>query len=96
MDEATSERFKEGDARVAWKHLKMKFDPNTGAAKVQLKMEFQQTILEEDEDPDNLINKLQLICRRLTVLGAAVSKDDLMFHILKHLPTTYETTVERR
>ena len=94
VDEATSERFKEGDARVAWKNLKVKFEPNTGAAKVQLKMEFQQTILEEDEDPDDWINKLQLICRRLTVLGAAVSKDDLMLHILNHLPTTYETTAE--
>ena len=94
VDEATSERFKEGDARVAWKNLKMKFEPNTGAAKVQLKMEFQQTIVEEDEDPDDWINKLQLICRRLTVLGAAVSKDDLMLHILNHLPTTYKTTAE--
>jgi hypothetical protein len=39
----------------------MRFEPNTGAAKVQLKMEFQQTTLGEREDPDNLINKLQLI-----------------------------------
>jgi len=94
VDEATSERFKEGDTRVAWKNLKVNFEPNTGAAKVQLKMEFQQTILEEDEDPDDWINKLQLICRRLTVWGAAVSKDDMMLHILNHLPTTFETTVE--
>jgi len=89
VDEATSERFKEGDTRVAWKNLKVNFEPNTGAAKVQLKMEFQQTILEEDEDPDDWINKLQLICRRLTVWGAAVSKDDMMLHILNHLPTTF-------
>ena len=27
-------------------------------------------------------------------MGAAVSKDDLMLHILNHLPTTYETTAE--
>ena len=34
VEEATSEIFKEGDARVAWKNLKKKFEPNTGASKV--------------------------------------------------------------
>jgi len=47
VEEATSEMFKEGDARVVWKILKKKFKATTGAAKVQLKLEFQQMTLEE-------------------------------------------------
>ena len=94
VEEATSEMFKEGDARVAWNNLKKKFEPNTGAAKVHLKLEFQQMTLEEGEDPDEWINKLQLIRRRLKVFGADISEDDLILHILNNLPKTYETTEE--
>jgi hypothetical protein len=94
VEEATSETFKEGDARVAWKNLKKKFEPNTGAAKVQLKMEFQQMTLEEGEDPDEWINKLQLVRRRLKVFGTEITEDDLILHILNNLPKTYETTEE--
>jgi len=94
VEEATSEMFKEGDARVVWKILKKKFKATTGAAKVQLKLEFQQMTLEEGEDPDEWINKLQLVRRRLRVFGTDISEDDLILHILNNLPKTSETTEE--
>ena len=50
--------------------------------------------LEEGEDPDEWINKLQLVRRRLKVFGANISEDDLILHILNNLPKTYETTEE--
>ena len=94
IDEAVSQVFAEGDAQMAWKNLKNRFEPNTGAAKVQLKMEFQQTNLGEEEDPDEWITKLELIRRRLKTVGAAIQEEDLILHILNNLPKMYETTAE--
>jgi len=45
------------------KNLKERYEPDTGAAKVQLRLEFQQTSLGESEDPDEWITKLELIRR---------------------------------
>ena len=39
IDEATSKMFPEGDARVAWQNLKESYEPDTGAVKVQLRLE---------------------------------------------------------
>ena len=94
IDEATGEEFTEGDAQVAWNNLKSRFEPNTGAAKVQLKMEFQQMNLSEDEDPDEWITKLELIRRRLKTVGAPIQEEDLILHILNNLPKMYKTMAE--
>ena len=37
IEESISTDFPDGDARLAWKNLFNKFEPNTGAMKVQLK-----------------------------------------------------------
>ena len=37
IEESVSTDFPDGDARLAWKNLFNKFEPNTGAMKVQLK-----------------------------------------------------------
>jgi hypothetical protein len=42
IDESISETFPDGDARLAWKNLCDKFEPNTCAAKVQATQEFHQ------------------------------------------------------
>ena len=39
IDEAISTDFPDGDARLAWKNLTEKYEPTTGASKVQLKQE---------------------------------------------------------
>ena len=39
----------DGSAKDAWEGLKTKFEPRNGAMKVQLKREFQQMKLDEDE-----------------------------------------------
>ena len=95
VDESISTDFRDGDARLAWKNLQEKFEPSTGAAKVQLKQEFHQLKLSSvDEDPDAWITQLELKRRRLKTLGAAIDEDDLILHILNHLPKEYETVVE--
>ena len=61
---------------------------------MQLKMEFQQMNLSEDEDPDEWITKLELIRRRLKTVGAPIQEEDLILHVLNNLPKMYETTAE--
>ena len=95
VDESVSETFPDGDARVAWTNLKNRFEPNTGAAKVQLKQEFHQLKLASaDEDPDPWLTNLELKRRRLKTLGATIEDDDMILHILNNLPKEYETVVE--
>ncbi len=53
VDESISSKFSDRDARLAWKNLQARFEPNMGAAKVQLKKEFHQLKLgSADKDPD--------------------------------------------
>ena len=95
IDEAISTDFPDGDARLAWKNLTEKYEPTTGASKVQLKQEFHQCKLASvDDDPEVWITQLELKRRRLKVLGATIDDDDLILHILNHLPKEYETVVE--
>ena len=95
IDESVSTDFPDGDARLAWKNLQDKFEPNTGAAKVQLKQEFHQLKLGSiDEDPDVWLTQLELKRRKLKNLGATIEDDDLILHILNCLPKEYETVVE--
>ena len=95
IDESISETFPDGDARLAWKNLCNKFEPSTGAAKVQAKQEFLQLKLASaDEDPDNWILSLELKRRRLKTLGTTIEDDDMILHILNNLPREYETVVE--
>ena len=66
IDESVSEDFPDGDARLAWKNLQQRYEPNTGAAKVQLKQEFHLMKLESaDEDLDPWLTALELKRRRL-------------------------------
>jgi hypothetical protein len=48
LDEATLTYF--GDTRITWAGFKQRFEPSTGAGKVQKKSEFQQMKLDKAED----------------------------------------------
>ena len=66
IEESVSTDFPGGDARLAWKNLFNKFEPNTGAMKVQLKSKCQKMkLVDPDEDPDPWMSKMELIKRRL-------------------------------
>ncbi len=70
IEESVSETFPDGDARLAWKNLCDRFEPKTGAAKVQIKQEFHQLKLSSaEEDPDPWIISLELERRRLKTLS---------------------------
>jgi len=95
VDESVSTDFPDGDARLAWAKLQEKFEPKTGAAKVQLKKEFHQCKLTSvDEDPEVWITDLELKRRRLKVLGTEIVDEDLILHIINNLPKEYEMVIE--
>ena len=82
VDESKSTTHPNGDAREAWKELKAKFEPKTGFNEVKLKREFNASTLDEREDPDAWINRLQHLRRQLDTMGTRMSDQDLMIHIL--------------
>jgi hypothetical protein len=95
VDGAVSTGFEDGDARLAWTRLCEKFEPKTGATKVQLKKEFNSCKLQSvDEDPDEWITKLEHIKSRLAALKVTIENEDLMLHILNNLSSEYDNTVE--
>ena len=51
VDEAASVAHPNGDAREAWKKLKEHYDPSTGSEIVDLKQDFNDCSLDEDQDP---------------------------------------------
>lgn len=83
-----------GDPAVAWKNLEEKFEPKTGASKVQLKLEFQQSKLNIEDDPDEWMTNLELLRRKLKVLQVEIDDEDMILHILNNLPKEYENTIE--
>ena len=95
IEESVSTDFPDGDARLAWKNLFDKFEPATGAMKVQLKSEFQKMkLVDPNEDPDPWMNKMELIRRRLQIMKSKIDKEDLMLQILNNLPREYKTVIE--
>ena len=85
----------EGDARLAWKRLYDKYEPSTGASKIELKAEFAQLKLEcVADDPDEWVTKLERIRHRLRTMKSIISEEDLLIHILNNLPKEYESTIE--
>ena len=95
VDEAKTEELPDGDANLAWRNLKKKYEPDTGTEKVRLKYKYSTMSLKSaKEDPDIWITELEVIRRQLKILKADISDDDLILHILNNLPKEYETTVE--
>jgi hypothetical protein len=95
INSSRNEQTPDGDARLAWLSLTSKFEPNTKASLIQLKRQFLDNWLNDpDQEPDQLIQSLVGMQRKLHILGHQVSEMDIIMHILKNLPNKYENTVE--
>ena len=95
IEESVSTVFPDGDAKLAWKNLFNKFEPNTGAIKVRLKSEFQKMkLVDPDKDPDPWMSKMELTKRRLQIMKSNIDEEDLMLQIVNNLPKEYETVIE--
>ena len=95
IEESASTDFPDGDARLAWKNLFNKFEPNTGAMKVRLKSEFQNIkLVDPNKNPDPWMSKMELIKRKLQIMKSNINEEDLMIQILNNLPREYKTAID--
>lgn len=95
VDNARSERYPDGDARVAWSDICSKFEPNTKTALVATKLEFSKSKLASaNTDPDEWMKEIESLRRRLEVMGSKMEDVDVVVHIINNLPTEYNTMIE--
>ena len=81
-----------GDANLAWKKLKKKFNPQTSANKLKLRRQFTNSSLTDwKKDPDDWITELDILQTQLEEMGHTISDKDFMIHILN---TEYKNKVE--
>ncbi len=95
VDEATTKELPDGDAALAWKNLCNKHEPKTSATKVELKLRFNQSKLEDArKDPEEWVTELEILRQKLKVMKSEITDEDMMIHILNNLPKEYENLVE--
>ena len=90
-----TEMMPEGDVGLAWKNLVAKYEPTTKANLILLKKQFNNCRLEDaSKDSDQWIQELEIMKRKLEILGKKLSEMDVIIHVLHNLPSEYETTIE--
>ena len=95
VDESVSDELPNGDAKKAWAALHKKYLPKTPANQVKLKMDFSNSRMKTDNsDPDEWINNLESIRKRLKDVKVNVTEQDIMLHVLAHLPQKYSVTAQ--
>ena len=87
INSSRSEQLPDGDAKLAWDNLVSKFEPRTKASLIQLKRKFvDKKMVSSTQDPDQWIQCLEGMQRKLQLMGHEVSEMDLVIHILQNLP----------
>ena len=85
----------EGNCKLAWDRLKMKFESKQAPTRLMLRKEFYNKKLNSiDEDPDEWITELEDLRLRMQAAGSSISDMDLIEHILNNLPSEYNIVVK--
>jgi hypothetical protein len=94
---AKTKALPSGDAALAWEKLRAKFEPTSGAVLTQLVQEFRSSYLKKGESPDDWIERLDSLRNRIEQISKeeAISDQNLMLHIVSHLPNEYENIIDR-
>jgi hypothetical protein len=79
--------FPDGDASLAWKRLNEKFEPRNSSNIMTIKRDFIQCSLKKERDPEDWINQLLLMNRRLEGMGYKMSEMEIIVHIHPEQPT---------
>ena len=94
VDEAVTANIPEGDANLAWKKLKKRFDPQNAADKVRLKEEFTNSKVSDwKKNLEDWIIQLEIKRTKLKRMGHIISGEDLIIHVLNNLPEEYESKI---
>jgi hypothetical protein len=95
INSSISEILPDGDAKLAWDNLIAKFEPRTKSSLIQLKKQFLENKLRDSNQyPDQWIQILEGIQKKLQILGHKISEMDMIIHILQNLTKEYDTTAE--
>ena len=91
---ARSELFKEGDAALAWKRLRNKYESKSAPSRLNLKNKFVNSKLKTArEDPDVWLTNLESLRVQLAEAESFMTDTDLIEHVLNNLPKEYENVV---
>ncbi|CAM9889349.1 unnamed protein product, partial [Chrysoparadoxa australica] len=93
VQEARTSKLPSGSAAEAWKCLKEKYQVETSASKVELKREFAAKDMEDTQDPDEYFMELEYLRLRLKAMNSIIDDDDVIAHVLSHLPASYSELV---
>ena len=91
--------YADGNAALAWKRLKRKYEPNTAPTLMKLTQLYQNARLKKGRDPDVFVTYLEDLRSRLQVMNWEVTDTQFMVKILNSLPDDYENqmnVLERR
>jgi hypothetical protein len=78
--------IKGGDCSVAWKRLQNKFEPKTAPSRLNLRLQFQASVLQKKGNPDVWLMDLEDLRNQLIAANSTMSDEDLLEHALKNLP----------
>jgi hypothetical protein len=94
VEEAKTTKHPDGDARQAWVNLLEKYQVETAAGMVQLRMDFTKCVMKnESQDPDEWFTELEYLKQRLKGVKVNIEESELIAHILNNLPNNYSELV---
>ncbi len=92
VNEAKTDALPDGDAKLAWKALKDKYQLENAASKIELKKQFAQNKMNK-QDPDERFMQLDHLRNRLHSMKSTIQDEDYVAHILSNLAEEYSELV---
>ncbi len=93
INNAKSVKYPRGDAALAWRSLKNRFQVETAAGKMELKLKFSSLKLQRGQDPDEWLLQLDLLRIRLEDMGSPITNEDFTTHVIYNLTPDYSELV---
>ena len=94
VSNATTIAFPEGSAVEAWNKLVAKFVRNTGMTLHIAHKTFYGATMKSFQDPVDYVEYLRQTRAELARMGASMTHNQFMVHVLTSLPPEYDTSVE--
>jgi hypothetical protein len=95
VESSRTEELPDGDARLAWEELKIKYEPSNTMSMIVVKKEFALCELTDSgQDPNVWIRYLQRMRQRLATMGHQVSDIYLIIHIINNLMANLEREID--
>jgi len=76
-----------GNAKLAWQRLSEKFAGRNNAEKMKLIKQLNESCMGKKEDPDKWITNSERLKQHIAECGKTIDDNELVMHILYHLPT---------